>query len=878
MSARRRGKLIGPIRSLLILCADGPTELTIDEITPERVGWKAFGISALPPVWTLPLFVIDADFIAAAAGSNPESIISQCLQIVGIEVDSQLLIRSSGTGETLRQRGQLHSAQCTGERVTATVRALLERTATSVTGKIHWIVQEFHRPRACGHFSNERRMSYEKRDWVLETEPRDGYPGIFSPVAVRKWRDGLAHAKGPLECSSEARTSVCLKHVAMWAHQFSQRLHFEWIWDGDRVLLVQADPEDSGEGISPADILPKKIPPVEIDDLRAFRLATDTDFSAFKKLKNAKLYGGLGYSMPPFYVLTDLPSISSILNGEMPQTIRQDLETLTVRPLIIRTDGSDLPSDKREMLPRSDELRSVDEAVAWLTGFFRQKIIEGSLQEASLGLIAHHFIPSLASAWAQSEPSRTIVRVESLWGIPEGLYWFSHDTFEVDTQSANVSPHSGYSGAVFPYSRKLRYKGTFVAPDASGKWISRKTAVPFDWKPSIGRDSWLSEIAWRTRQIAEQEKEPVSVMWFVGNHPDATEHSVLPWFHDRFELGETPKAAPRRKFRMSPDFKIETAQDWEELKTRIGEGKRIERVVVEPSDASLIRDPQFAKALAELAKSHNLVVELSGGILSHVYYILHRSGAQVECVDLFGGDEDVVDFYKVVRDKIPEVIIRKGERAHTVRLAGDALVLALKQKLVEEAFEALDATSGEEVIGELADVLEVMKGLSKVLGVEFDRIEADRKEKRKRRGGFEDGYMLTKTATPHSLIQASRSSDQADEGTEVSVQESAIISDPSQLPARPGYRRPDLRQPEELELEKMLTVETDVNRLRELKEVLSFSFPEVGRRSQQFSLILELKRVRAALRAIVRLCRIATQLELPLNDRQLRLFHGDDGS
>jgi predicted house-cleaning noncanonical NTP pyrophosphatase (MazG superfamily) len=874
--ARQRGKQLHPIRSLQVVYEDGPRELIATEITPDRVGWKAFGLSALPLVWAPPLFVIDADSVTAA-GVLSEPMISRYLNVAGIAVDAQLLIRSSGTAETLRQRGQLYSEQCNRARIAETLRVLIDRTAGSASGKIHWIVQEYHRPRASGHFSNERRMSYEKRDWVMETEPRNGHPNVFSPVAVRRWRDGLAHATGSLGCSSEARISLCLKQVAMWAHQFSHRVHFEWIWDRKEVFLVQADPEDASEGIRPEDTLPKVIPDVKIHALKAFRLATAADFSAFKKLKNARLYGDLGYSMPAFYVMTDSTLISRILKGGIPEEIKDDLETLTERPLIVRTDGLGLPSDQREMLPRSDELRSADEAAAWLTGCFRNKIIAGGLQEASLALIAHHFIPSLASAWAQSEPGRTIVRVESLWGIPEGLYWFSHDTFEVDTQVAMVSPESGYSGVIFPYSKKLRYKGTLVAPDPTGKWISGKIAAPFDWSPSVGGDAWLSEIAWRTRQIAEHEKEAVSVMWFVGNHVDATKHPVLPWFHDKFELGDTPKAAPRRKFRKLSDFRIETSQDWEDLKARIGDGKPIERVVVEPTDPSLIRDPQFAKALAELSKSQNFVVELSGGILSHVYYILQRSGARVECVDLFGDEEDIVEFYKVVRDKIPAGIVKKGEHAYTVRLAGDALVLALKQKLVEEAFEALDATSGEELISELADVLEVLRGLSKVLEVDFDRIESDRKAKKKRRGGFEDGYMLTKTATPHSLLQPFRDAAQNAQDIRMNASEPSALSDPLHLPARPPYRRPDLRQSDDLDLEKMLTVETDVNRLRELKETLNFSFPGSNSGSQQFSLVLELKRIRVGLRAVVRLRRVATQMRLAFDDRQLLLFDEGEG-
>jgi hypothetical protein len=376
--------------------------------------------------------------------------------------------------------------------------------------------------------------------------------------------------------------------------------------------------------------------------------------------------------MPPFYVLRDPDSIRALVfDGVITQDVQHDLKTLTERPLIIRTDGVDIPEGKREMLPRSDERRSLEDATRWLLGPFRQKIKDNDIASKSLVLIAHHFIPSLASVWARAEPGRPLVRIEALWGIPEGLYWFSHDTFEVDTQSPEISA-ARYSDVLLPAQRRRRHKETFVAPNEDGQWVPHKTASPQDWSFTITNDRWLSEIAWTTKLIAQAEKEPVSVMWFVGNHKAASDHRILPWFHSKCQL-DTPKAAPRRKLRSSSDFRITSKADWETLLATPADAKDVERAIVEPADPDLIRHREFAEDLATLAKERGFVVELSGGILSHAYYVLKRSGAQVECVDLFGGDEEVIEFYKVVRDRVPAIIQSRGERAVTIRLTGDAL-------------------------------------------------------------------------------------------------------------------------------------------------------------------------------------------------------------
>jgi len=70
-------------------------------------------------------------------------------------------------------------------------------------------------------------------------------------------------------------------------------------------------------------------------------------------------------------------------------------------------------------------------------------------------------------------------------------------------------------------------------------------------------------------------------------------------------------------------------------------------------------------------------------------------------------------------------------------LRGDALTFELRQKLVEEALEALDVKSGDDLVGELADVEEVIAGLRSALRLNSEQIETERLEKRKRKGAFQ---------------------------------------------------------------------------------------------------------------------------------------------
>jgi len=872
---KRRAKpprRLSPLRPLTVITESGPIEIAVGEISEERIGRKAYGLCSLPPEWVPPFFLITAPcFEGPSPDERLDAWITQSLTHIGINEGARVMVRSSGTIETMQHRGRLKSARCLSYEVETTIRNLIPQLPKMHGGKVHWIVQGYIETRRNGHLSNERRLNKENRDWIAEFEPQVDRPGYTAPIAVRLWRDGTDLTDLSLSCTSEPEITLRLKRVAIWATQIPSRTHFEWVWDGQVIRVVQADPAEPATGIDPNSFLSGQIATVEPASLKMFRLARNEDYERYGKLRNAQLYTKLGYNMPVFYLIDDPEVMHGLLVGEIPTGLEHDLIELTKRYLMMRTDGTSIPQNQREMLPRSDELRSYSEAREWLLTKFKSQIESNSLDGCGLCIIAHHFIPSVASAWARAEPGNRIVRVESLWGVPEGLYWYSHDTFEVDTQTVEVDSNSPTASLTYKWWGRLRHKGTIVGPDKDGKWIPHQTMAPYDWRRSIRKRGWLLEIARTTRQVAEREKHTVSLMWFVDNHPQATSHRVLPWFHHKLDLPESPKAAPRRKQASANDFYIKSAADWEQLKRYLQSGKPVERVVVEPVDPELIRNLQFVRELADLARAKKFVVELSGGVLSHAYYILESSGAQVECADLFGADEEVIEYNKIVRDKIPALIEARGERVESVRLAGDALVAALRQKLVEETFEALDAKSGLELIGELADVEEVVRALCQALHVTPDQVESEREEKRKLRGGFVDGLMLTKTASPHSIQKQPRPSDPPLLELKAEQAPETVISNENEIPATPLYRRPDLRQVEQ-QLEKLFTFATEINRIKgEVKAMLNFSMPLGNEREQAFTLTIELERRHSSVRGVVRLRPQISQLEIEFPVNQLQI-------
>ncbi len=91
---------------------------------------------------------------------------------------------------------------------------------------------------------------------------------------------------------------------------------------------------------------------------------------------------------------------------------------------------------------------------------------------------------------------------------------------------------------------------------------------------------------------------------------------------------------------------------------------------------------------------------------------------------------------KLIRDRLPEIMRGQGLAVFDRRLDDAEFVVALGEKLVEEAHEARLASPGE-IAGELADVLEVVHALAQVHGLSLQDVEAARQAKRAERGGFD---------------------------------------------------------------------------------------------------------------------------------------------
>lgn len=95
-------------------------------------------------------------------------------------------------------------------------------------------------------------------------------------------------------------------------------------------------------------------------------------------------------------------------------------------------------------------------------------------------------------------------------------------------------------------------------------------------------------------------------------------------------------------------------------------------------------------------------------------------------------------YNKLVRDKIPEMIINENRHPVTRILDNDEYRVELNKKLQEEVKEYIEDNNVEE----LADIVEVVYGILDSMDISIEEFESVRKAKADKRGAFKDRIYL----------------------------------------------------------------------------------------------------------------------------------------
>ncbi len=639
----------------------------------------------------------------------------------------QLILRSSCTEEDMHARGRYHSKRCKPS--LQDIKLALEeiyldfqRTKEHTDLKLAILIQVYHQPKLKGHMSNERRVSQSKEHWMIEKE------STSDSVSEPEEFQAVAH-DGSLDLSLinalNAQTAVSnLKNFAAYFSKLPGVFHIEWVWDGQKLWMVQVDTqEDNGyEGTKPASewkVERQTISGKAIEGLEVLE-TVDSVTNSWKKIANIRTFKACGLNYWPIYILENASVIESVVSGNTDLSLITDLKKILALPIVIRTETT----KKESMSPRTDTILTYQEALT----FIREKsllFMQEGLQPDQFCFLIHQFISSTAGALAISRPNTQVTRIDAIWGIVEGLYYHSYDSFEYNKGEDSIL-------------KKIRCKSQYVDVDSTGDWKIKPAGNKYDWRPSL-TDDQVRRIADYTNLIANHLRKPVNVMFFINKGNGYPE--ILPWFYSD-EITEVGKVY-ENFLSVKNKTVIRSRADFERLKTSDNDG--VKKNLFINLNVKDLRDRKLIVEMADFAKEHDYTVDIKGSMLAHAFYVFGSRDVNIRCIDPFETDHSIKKFYKLVRDKIPTMIGRNNENVQSYKAKPESLLSLLKDKLVEEANEFKWARNDEENIEELADVLEVIRGVCKLYNLTLENLERIADEKREKRGGFEDGIVLVAT-------------------------------------------------------------------------------------------------------------------------------------
>lgn len=716
----------------------------------QEIGEKAAGLLRLPASW-VPRFLVFTSRFADLVRSTGSSLYDTLLALPGGERalldemlatardperkrSSQLLIRSNAPTEGFSSRGEFQSfiIQPTLRSVADAIAGLFDSAGAT---RMCPILQPAVEPAILGHMSNERRLTDRLQrplvEWLARTG--GGPQQHYLTCKRHKWADT------PLLATTEREVLARLRSAAAFLTKCCRRWHCEWVWDGRQVWIVQADeaPEvnagEADEYLASCDASqPTFLPQSGI--LQHFR---DVSTPSWRKLQRPRAFVRAQLPTADIFVLPGSAWLSS--DPSTRERIRADLAQMVRYPVVARTDLSEDVPSQDILLPTSPPatdaevlMRHMDTAAAWFAS-------KGIPPENWAFLLAY-LIPARASAMVHAYPNAQRVRVDALWGFPDGLLHFPHDSYYYDVSEGRIS-------------RQLGYKGLCLLPDGGG-WISRSVGRHLDWQPTLSDDEARTLADWGLRLARELQSElQLMALTRIGGRRGVT--ACLPWHFTTWSV--PPYTDSLRALPLSQAYEvISSYEDLERLRSGdvAATAPRSHGYLLRPT-AQLLRDDDFLRAAASFAAQYRRPLYFEGSLLGHAYYVMTRVGAMVVPI---ADDEPPMParvYRKLVRDRIPLIIAQAGGLARVRTVQRSLARPLLAQKLIEESFEVWKCDA-DALVEELSDVLDVVDALAMQAGITQDKLNACRERKEVERGGFEGLVYLEETSVRRLRIEPER--------------------------------------------------------------------------------------------------------------------------
>lgn len=697
------------------------------------IGAKAAGLLKLPRSWTPEFVVFTAEFYRCAqeAGGALAALHSlpreenELLQELLLKAraasggQGDIYVRSNSPAETLMSRGMHRSL--VSKLDSASIAEAIDSIIRRASGTMCILLQLVIQPALPGHMSNERRITADPKRWLvegLEGDPRS--PSQIVVASSIRTADEVS-----LLANGEQQILAALRRVAGGLARIGNGLHHcEWVWDARRIWVVQCDAADSAVTAAVSRTRAKRRTPKPFQPLSPILHFSQTS-DVWMKLERPKRFRHSGLPAADVYFLTARDWVNNRAAAE------NGIRELCADDVVIRCDVSATAGHTDLLLPTSPASRDANKLFEFMDNETR------AVQSRNENLENFAFLPARlvrarASAWVQAHPGGQYARVDAIWGYPDGLLHFAHDSYFY------------YFGSD-EYQRHVRFKSKQLMPEEGG-WVTKPVHPPHDWKRVLS-DVEIRTVAEWARKMAAALNQQVQLMVLLRDDVTRGASACLPWHYTTLDIPRYD-AAFRTPLGMRS---VEVVRSWADLERLQASTEKPRGYQIQPA-ADLFRSEEFLEAVAAFAQTKNRPIYFEGSVLGHAYYVMARTGAEVIPVS----EEPRADrrqYGKLVRDRIPLIIKRAGSIARVRRVAPALARELLLQKVVEEALELRSAPPSE-TIEELADIIEVLEALRTQARITWNELEDVRARKREQRGGFSEAIYLEQTE-----LQAMRTSD-----------------------------------------------------------------------------------------------------------------------
>jgi predicted house-cleaning noncanonical NTP pyrophosphatase (MazG superfamily) len=683
-----------------------------DDIAPNEVGGKAAGLFLLPEDWVPPFFVV-------GPSSTYESLLDRLLAIAAEEPRSSgIIVRSNAVSEARSDvRGTYVSLMAAADRdaVHAAILRVLEQS-TQPGDEMLAIVQVALRRDAQGHLSNERHVAERRTQWVLDEE-------TAKPTAVAQQISARDVGEATLQATTRAELLEALGSVAFRLSTEKERVHCEWVWDGARAWIVQRDTAVELRGGPVHRYLssrPLTHGSVDAPITATIKRLNAEQTSVWSKLRRPTTLKDLGMPTAPVWHLAGTDYLADEPEG-FPR-VRSDLEKLLeLGPIVVRCDVSADRGLPDLSLDTSDPLENAEA----LIGFMRETVGERfhDLDPAHWAFLPAPLVGARASIMAQARPGSQRVRLHTLWGFPDGVGLLGHDKWSYDMATEVAE------------ERRAHKANCCLYVPGQG-WSFEPLPVPHDWAHTINEIEARTASSW-ARRLADHLNREVQLMVLARIDGRRGPEGMLPWHYTDHNV-----PPPSRHVAVVPSGLLEVATPAD---LQAADLDNCRGLLLRPS-ARFHRDRDFLTDVGRRAADFDVPLYFEGSVLGHPYYLIKSAGATVVPIGSNEPEGVRIEYNKLVRDGVPEVVRSSGGSARTVKASPQEADWLLRQKLIEEAFEVSGA-AGEQIVEELADLLETFDALIAHTGIDRDAVEQARRDKRLLRGGFDELIYLEATSS-----------------------------------------------------------------------------------------------------------------------------------